>query len=90
MSNSGTVDDPYWQAASVAKAAGCPTARIAMSVTHGIEYGEIKCSATVSIECAQSKEHMDNAALLAFKAAVEYANDGMSYLAPNLPPLQSP
>jgi hypothetical protein len=33
---------------------------------------------------------MDKAAELAFRAAVEYTNDGMSILAPALPPIQLP
>jgi hypothetical protein len=89
-SESGSMEDPYWQLAAAAKATGYPTARISSTVVHGIEYGEIKCSFTVSIECVQSKETMDGAALLAFRAAVEYTNSGMSYLAPELPQLATP
>ena len=86
----GVADDPFWRAAVEARASGQPTARVSMMAVHGIEYGEIKCSATVSIECVQSKPHIDSAALLAFKAAVEYTNAGMGFIAPGLPPLPSP
>jgi hypothetical protein len=89
-SQTSEVPDPYWQMALDAKASGHPTARISVTAVHGIEYGEKKCSVTVSIECPQSKPHMDNAALLAFRAAVEYTNDGMSHVAPGVPPLSTP
>ena len=86
----GTADDPYWRAAMDAKNADAPVARISFTATHGIEYGEIKGSCTVSIDCVQSKQHMDNAALLACRAATEYVNAALGYYVPQLPPLKSP
>lgn len=86
----GVSDDPFWRAAMEAKSSGMPTARVSFTATHGIEYGEIKGSCTVSIECVQAKQHLDNAALLACRAATEYTNAALGYYVPQLPPLKSP
>lgn len=86
----GVAPDPYWQAALDAKATEHSIARVSVTTGRALEYGEIKCTVTVSIDCPQAKNYMDKAAELAFKAAVEYTNDGMSILVPNLPPLQVP
>jgi len=89
-SQSGQTEDPYWKAAMDAKASGISVARVSSTVTNGSDFGQRKCSTTVSIECPQSKQYMDLAAMLAFKAAVEYTNDGMTYVDPNIAPFQSP
>lgn len=67
-----------------------PGARISMSVQRSEEYGAAKCSCNVTINCPQEAAKMDEAARLAFTAAVNYVNWGISHIAPHLPPLKGP
>lgn len=66
------------------------SARVSVTVQRTLPYGEVKCSFTLSISCAQKKSHMDYAARELFALAVQYTNDGMSWVAPGTPPLQVP
>ena len=60
-------------------------ARISSTVGRAVEYGEIKCSATVTIDCPQRESYIDLASEIAFRKALELANDGMSVLVPGIP-----
>ncbi len=75
----GAEQDPFMHLAY--KALGdvnIKTARISMTVSRSIEYGEIKCSATVTIECPQKEAYVNLAGEVAFSKALELTNDGMS------------
>lgn len=52
------------------------------------EYSRVKCSVTVSLKCPQTEALINKAGELAFKKALELTNDGMSYLAPDLPAIE--
>lgn len=77
--------DDFYNQVQACRQQNLPVAHIGTSVGRSIEYGEVKCSFTVSVECPQTKEFMDQAAELVFKKALEYTNDGMSHLAPGVP-----
>ena len=79
-SDSAIIPDPFWELGIQARAAGTPLARVTINVGCGEEYGRVKCSTTVSLECPQSKGALDQAAALAFETALGYTNDGMSHL----------
>ena len=81
--------DPFAGLSIGAQEAG-DSARVSVTVQRALQYGEVKCSFTLSISCAQKKDHMDYAAGELFKLAVQYVNDGMSWVAPGTPPLQVP
>lgn len=67
-------------------AQGETKARISYSVKAG-GYGEIFVN--VSIECPQSEPHINLAAELVFRKAVELANDGASHLGiPGVTPVE--
>ena len=65
-------------------------ARISATVGRANDFGSQKVAFTVSITCPQSKSCMDKAAQLCFEAALEYANDAMSHIAPWLEELGKP
>lgn len=65
-------------------------ASISATVQRSLPYGEIKCSFTVTVQCPQSQEWLDAASREAFKLALNYLNQGFSYLAPEVPPFRLP
>ena len=77
--NEGVETDPFQ------RMAGTEGARVSSTVGRSLEYGEIKCSATVSLDCPQSEAYIDLAGEVAFRKALELANDGMCELAPGVP-----
>lgn len=81
--------DPFAHLLQHARTAG-ESARVSVTVQQSLQYGEVKCSFTLSIEVPQKKEFMDYAARELFSQAVQYVNDGMSWVAPGLPPLPQP
>lgn len=83
------VIDPF-VAMNPAGAPGDSKARISATVQRSLQYGEIKCSFTVTVSCVQEKACMDYAAEQAFAQAVRYVNDGMDWIAPGLPSLPVP
>lgn len=88
MQNEQVLPDPFWPLvhdSTVPKA----TVQSEVSRSHDTGGGWVKCSFTIAIDCPQTKGHIDAAAELAFKTALGFVNDGMSYLAPGLPPLES-
>jgi len=72
----GSDMDPFLQLAVKARTKGVP-AKISMTVGRAVQYGEIKCSATVSIDCPQQEGFIDLAAEVAYTKALELVNDGM-------------
>lgn len=55
-------------------------ARVAISVSEGMDYGALKVSATVSVSCDQDEKTIDKAGELAFYKALELVRDGWSEL----------
>lgn len=73
-------DDPFEMLAG-------SEARVSATVGRSVEYGDVKCSFAVTVNCPQQKACLDKAAELCFETALEYVNDAMSILAPGLPPI---
>lgn len=71
---------PFSSMVSQCKASGTPTARVAMTVGASEEYGAVKVSCTVSLECPQSESAINLAGDVAFQKARELVNDGASHL----------
>lgn len=65
-------------------------AKVSSTVSHGTEYGEIKCSCTITISCPQDAAAIERASAVAFKTAVGFVNDGLSHIAPELEPFRMP
>lgn len=84
----GYVEDPFWEMKS--SLAGQQGARVSSTVQRSTNYGELKCSFTITIDCLQTEQWMERAAQYAFRTAVQYVNDGFSYLDRSLPPLEVP
>ena len=78
----GIEQDPF---ARMIPAEANHSARVSSTVGRSLEYGEIKCSSTVTIDCPQREAYIDMAGEIAFRKALELANDGMSELAPGIP-----
>jgi hypothetical protein len=79
--------DPFWQLINQSQG---QAAKISVNVGRSVEYGAVKASFVVSIDCPQNTPAMDKAAELAFKKALEYTNDAMTHLAPELEPIPLP
>ena len=83
VSEAGVDEDPF-----SLLFVGTEGAKVSMTVGRSLEYGEVKCSATVSVSCPQGEAFINKAAEISFKKALELVNDGMSHLAPGLPPIE--
>ena len=55
-----------------------PRATVSMSVGRSLEYGNVKVTANVSLQCDQDEGTIDRAGELAFRKACEFMNDGFS------------
>jgi hypothetical protein len=55
-----------------------PRATVSMSVGRSLEYGAIKVTSNVSLQCDQDEATIDRAGELAFRKACEFMNDGFS------------
>lgn len=55
-------------------------ARVAISVSEGMDYGALKVSATVSVSCDQDERTINKAGELAFFKALELVRDGWGIL----------
>jgi len=65
-------------------AADCPVlATVSSVVGRSLAYGELKCSTTVTLQCAQSSDTVHQAGVMAFNKARELTNAGMKLLAPD-------
>ena len=76
--NEGIQQDPFWRIRTKTGIQQNSDARITMTVGRALQYGELKCSASVSIECPQQEAHINLAGELAFTKALELVNDGMA------------
>lgn len=55
-------------------------ARVAVSVSEGLDYGALKVSATVSLSCDQDEKTIDKAGEMAFYKALELVRGGFGVL----------
>jgi hypothetical protein len=76
--------------ANMAAQPGTTRARVSTTVSRSLQYGEVKVSFTLSVDCPQEKQWMDYASRELFSQAVSYVNSGMGLLVPDLPPLNVP
>ena len=81
----GTLPDPYWAMVSN----DAPKASIGTNLHRTAEFDGswVKCSFTIEVQCPQTRDYMNQAAALLFETALGYVNQGMSHLAPGLPPV---
>jgi hypothetical protein len=90
----GYMPDPFGylvqQVENTTQFTGTDPAKISCTVQQSLQYGELKCSFTITISCPQNQAAMDFAAQHAFIQATHYVNNGMRFLAPGLQPLQVP
>jgi hypothetical protein len=82
--------DPFAHLSQMVAAEEAESAGVSVTVQRSLQYGEVKCSFTLAIAVPQKKEFMDYAARELFAQAVQYVNDGMSWIAPGTEPLQVP
>lgn len=80
VNDAGASIDPFAMLAAHAQAAGLPVAHVTFNVSSSLEYGTIKCGASVTVTCPQTEQAMNTAAEAAFRKAVELVNDGASHL----------
>lgn len=86
----GIMSDPFTRMNVEATNATGEKARLSVTVQRALQYGELKCSFTLSISCPQTQQWMDYAAEHIFLQAAKYVNEGMETLVPGLPPLNVP
>lgn len=67
-----------------------PESQVEMQVSRSADLGNgwVKCQATVRVTCPQDEKSINMAGEVAFLKALEGVNDGMSFLAPGLPPIE--
>lgn len=91
VEEAGVAYDPFAISANKAKTLGIGIAKVSFTVGTSREYGEVKCSATVTLECPQTETDIDMAGEAAYRKALELTNDAASQLEiPKLPPFQEP
>lgn len=78
MNKQGTID----KFKQVRKKPKEPAARVSMTVGQATDYGALKVSATVSLECDQNEETINEAAGLCWFKAVELMADGWKDIDP--------
>jgi hypothetical protein len=66
--------------AQQARAAGASVARVSVTAGTAMNYGEVKVSFTVSLDCLQQEASINLAGEAAFLKAVELVNDGARML----------
>ena len=85
-------EDPFAflrNGAGHSKANDTPTARISTTVGTSTDYGAVKVSFTVSVECNQDEGSMNMAAESIYRKAVELTNDAASHVGlPQLPEME--
>lgn len=87
----GEAYDPFWVLAMQAKADGQVVATVSFQVHTAVDYNQAGCKAMVSIACPQAEASINMAGELAFRKAVELANDGASHIGiPQLPDVEEP
>jgi hypothetical protein len=78
IAKSGQVQDDKFKQLVRLDPAGVPTARVSVGVSESLEYGSLKVSATVTLECTQDEATINQAGEFAFHKAVEFVKDGFS------------
>ena len=82
---SGFTPDPFWSLVCEARAAGHPPATVESKVSH---WGNnVSVSFSVSLQCDQSKQHIEAAAQLAFTAATRFVNEAVARFDSSMPML---
>lgn len=90
-SENGTSYDPFYLLSQLARQNGGGIARVSFTVGTSREFGEVKCSATVSIECPQDEKHIDAAGESVYRKALELTNAAATQLEiPQLPEFVEP
>jgi hypothetical protein len=88
VDETGVEWDPFTILATQAQGGG-GGAKVSYTTGTSKEYGEIKCSVTVTVACPQTEAGINMAGEIAFRKAVELMNDGASHLGlPPVPPIQ--
>jgi hypothetical protein len=78
----GHEDDPFLKLA-----ADKGSARVSGTISRSLEYGELKCGVTVTISCPQSDPHINIAAGICLRKAIELVNGGMKIMGIKITPL---
>ena len=87
----GVAYDPFALLTQKAHQNGHGVAKVSYTVGTAREYGETKCSCTVTIECPQDEQNINLAGEVAYRKALELTNDGASQLEiPQLPAFEEP
>jgi hypothetical protein len=77
---------PLARLAEAARAEQRPISRVSMTVGTSAEFGSIKCSCTITVECPQDEGAISLAGEVVFMKALELVNDSANYLGiPTLP-----
>lgn len=74
----------------ICKQTDAPTSSVSTTVQRSAEYGEVKCSVTITLTCPQDAAWVNHTAKVGFKAALGFCNDGFSWLCPGAPRLEGP
>ncbi len=91
LEEAGASYDPFFLLGQKARQNGVGIAKVSYTVGTSREYGETKCSCTVSIECPQDEKNIELAGEVAYRKALELTNDGASQLEiPQLPAFEEP
>jgi hypothetical protein len=72
--------DPLERLVAHHRAAGKPVARVSMTVGLSEEYGALKASCTVTLECPQAESAINLAGEVAYLKAKELATDAATHL----------
>ena len=81
---------PITKATDWARANSETVAVVTVSAQRSTEYGGVKCTVGVTLECPQTNEWIKHTAKVGFKLALEFTNDGFSYLCPDAERIEGP
>lgn len=76
--------DPFQRVFDASESIPGP-AEVTMSVGSSVDYGNVKCTASVTIRCIQTEAYIDIAAEVAFTKAQELCDDALSVF--GVPPM---
>jgi len=63
------------------------SARVSGTISRSLDFGEVKCGVTVTINCPQSDPHISIAAGICLRKAIELVNGGMKIMGIKITPL---
>lgn len=78
----GQLEDPFWALAASAKELG-HMATVETKVSHWGQH--VSVGFTISIQCPQTRAHLEYAAQLVFVTATRFVNDAVSRLDSSMP-----